>query len=172
MHVSGSPEARTAGRLRVDVAVGPIARMFAAEDWREPNNAGGGAVFAGRVGEVVENVAAEPDPADPPAGLFNLDAHIHDIDAGHPVPYLDVTVDVVRLDGTGDDGDRPVFTGLPLVPVARPHKGTAGLHYGNNVALEARGSYRVRVQVAASALTGTDEPASLDFVLDFDAAGE
>lgn len=166
MHVSGSPEARTVVRLRVDVAVGPIARMFAAEDWQQPANAGGGAVFAGRAGEVVENVAAEPDPADTPAGLFNLDAHIYDTDTGHPVPYLDVAVDLTRVDGAA------VFTGLGLVPVARPRKGTAGLHYGNNVALDPRGSYRVRVHVAPSALTGTDQPASLDFGLDLGAAGE
>lgn len=109
MHVSGSPEARTVGRLRVDVAVGPIARMFAAEDWQRPANVGGGAA---------------------------------------------------------------VFTGLGLVPVARPRKGTTGLHYGNNVTLDPGGSYRVRVRLAPSALTGTDEPVSLEFGLDLGAAGE
>ncbi|MBD2764783.1 iron transporter [Kocuria sp. cx-455] len=170
MHVWGSPETRTFGRLRVDVAVGPIARMFDAEDWQQPANAGGGAVFAGRADEVVENIAAEPGPADPPADLFNLDAHIYDVDTGHPVPYLDVAVDVIRLDG--DDDDRPEFTGLGLVPVARPRKGTAGLHYGNNVALDPEGSYRVWVHIGASALTGTDEPSSLDFTLDLGAADE
>lgn len=165
MHVSGSPEAMTVGRLRVDVAVGPIARMFAAEDWRLPDNAGGGAVFDGRAGEVVEDVAGEPDPADPPTGRFNLDAHIHDAETGHPVPYLDVHVDVATADG-------PVFTGLPLVPVARPRKGTAGLHYGNNAALDPAKSYRVRVRIAPSPLTGTEESAELDFVLDFGDSGE
>lgn len=165
MHVSGSPQVRTAGRLRVDVAAGPVARMFAAEDWRLPDNAGGGAVFSGRASEVVENVASEADPTDPPAGLFNLDAHIHDAESGHPVPYLDVQVDVSAA-------HVPVFTGLPLVPVARLHKGTAGLHYGNNVQLDPSGSYRVRVRVVPSALTGTEEPVELDFTLDFGDAGE
>ena len=44
MHVWGSPETRTFGRLRVDVAVGPIARMFDAEDWQQPANAGGNGI--------------------------------------------------------------------------------------------------------------------------------
>jgi len=153
-----TPPTQTVGRLTVDVAAGPIARMFAAEAWRQPTNAGGGAVFAGRVGEVVENVDHEPDPDRPPAGLFNLDAHIHDAGSGHPVPYLNVQVTVSR-------DDEPVFTDLPLVPVARPHKGAAGLHYGNNVRLDENGGYRVVVRLDPSALTGTTETVELTFGL-------
>lgn len=160
MHVSGTPKERTVGRLRVDVAAGPVARMFAAEDWQRPENAGGGAVFAGRAGEVVENVDQEPDRAHPPDGLFNLDAHIYDSASGHPVPYLDVRVDVTRDGG-------PVLTDLPLVPVARPSTGASGLHYGNNVAMDPTGVYRVVVRVVAGALTGTD---AMEFTLDFDRA--
>ncbi|WP_162308174.1 iron transporter [Segeticoccus rhizosphaerae] len=159
--VLGDPAVREVGRLRVDVAAGPIARMFAAEEWQRPENAGGGAVFAGRVTKVVENVEVEPDPADRPLGLFNLDAHIHDTGSGYPVPYLRVRADVTR-DGA------PVLTGLPLLPVARPSKGAAGLHYGNNVALDPHGVYQVMVQLAPSALTGTERPALLEFALDFD----
>ncbi|MGH3502784.1 MAG: iron transporter [Nocardioidaceae bacterium] len=161
MKVRGVPSQRTIGHLKVDVAVGPIARMFEAATWLLPENAGGGAVFAGRAGEVRENVPAEP--ADAPPGLFNLDAHVYDAETGHPVPYLDVHIDVAR-DGT------PVLSDLALVPVARPHKGTAGLHYGNNVALDPTGSYQVEVRIAAGALTGTETTERLGFVLDFDDA--
>ena len=110
MHVQGVPSELTAGRLRVDVAVGPIARMFAAEAWQRPENQGGGAVFAGRAGEVRENVDREPAADASPAGVFNFDAHVYDIESGHPVPYLDVHADV-RRDGA------PVLTNLALVPV-------------------------------------------------------
>ena len=72
------PGEQRAGRLTVTVSVGPVARMFAAPRWRDPHNAGGGAVFAGREEAIRENVAHEPDPADHPAGLVNLDVHIHD----------------------------------------------------------------------------------------------
>jgi hypothetical protein len=160
--LAGSPSERRLGRLRVDVGVGPIARMFPAPAWREPANATGGAVFAGRAGEVIENVAAEPQPDRAPAGLFNLDAHIHDADSGHPVPYLTVRATVRRNDGAVLD--------VPLVPVARPHKGVSGLHYGNNVALEPSGRYRVAVTVEPGPLTGTETALTLDFDLDFDPA--
>jgi hypothetical protein len=158
------PAERAVGRLRVDVAVGPIARMSAAEDWLRAENAGGGAVFAGRAGEVIENVDREPGPDGGPAGLFNLDAHIHDVASGHPVPYLQVTATVRR-------GGDSVLSAVPLVPVARPHKGVAGLHYGNNVALDPAGAYQVTVRIEPSALTGTDAVQELEFGIDFDAAG-
>lgn len=161
MHVSGRPSERVIGRLRVDVAVGPIARMFPAEDWQREQNAGGGAVFAGRADEVVENVDHEPGQDAGPTGLFNLDAHIHDVDSGHPVPYLEVSVSV-------NHEGHSVLAGLPLVPVARPHKGVAGLHYGNNVALEPAGAYEVLLSLAPTALTGTDREETLGFVIDFD----
>ena len=77
----GVPGEQQVGRLRVSVSLGPIARMFAAAKWRDPDNAGGGAVFAGREAAVRENVAREPDPANSPRGLFNLDVHIHDVEA-------------------------------------------------------------------------------------------
>ena len=161
MHVKGIPAERVIGRVRLDVGLGPIARMFADEAWQEPDNHGGGAVFAGRSGEVIENVDHEPDPRESPVGVFNLDAHIHDAESGHPVPYLDVRVDVYR-------GGVPVLQEVPLLPVARPYKGTAGLHYGNNVALEPTGIYQVLVRLAPSALTGTDALSVLDFTLDFE----
>ena len=160
MHVQATPTERVIGRVRLNVAIGPIARLFAAEAWRESDNHGGGGVFAGRVGEVVENVEREPDPSHPPVGLFNLDAHAHDVDSGHPVPYLDVRACVSR-DGV------PVLPEVPLLPVARPHKGVAGLHYGNNVRLAPSGTYRVLVRLAPSALTGTDAGNEVEFILDF-----
>ena len=67
----------------------------------------------------------------------------------------------VSRDGTA------VFAGLEMVPVARPHKGVAGLHYGNNVALES-GSYQVVVIIAASPLTGTDGARRCVFSFDLD----
>lgn len=160
MHVAGMPAERMVGRLRVDVAVGPIARMFAPEDWQRAENAEGGAVFAGRAGEVLENVDREPGPGGGPAGLFNLDAHIRDVASGHPVPYLRVTATVRR-------GSDSVLTAVPLVPVARPHKGVAGLHYGNNVALDPTGAYQVTVRIAPSPLIGIEPVPELEFGLDF-----
>lgn len=161
MHVTASPPFQTIGNLKVDVAAGPIARMFAAEAWLEPANAGGGAVFSGRAGEVIENIVREAGQDASPEGLFNLDAHIYDTASGHPVPYLDVRADLQR-------GDHRVFTGIPLVPVARPWKRVAGLHYGNNVAIEPTGTYRVVVHISAGALTGTVSVSDLAFTLDFD----
>jgi hypothetical protein len=160
MHVQATSTERVIGRVRVNVAIGPIARMFAAETWQEPGNRSGGAVFADRSSELVENVDLEPDPSDLPSGLFNLDAHIYDVDSGHPVPYLDVRVDVSR-DGVS------VLREVPLLPVARPHKGVAGLHYGNNVALVPSGQYQVLLRLAPSALTGTEVTSVLEFTLDF-----
>jgi hypothetical protein len=119
-----------------------------------------GPVFAGREAAVRENVAREPDPANFPRGLFNLDVHIHDVDSGHPVPCLDVRSNVGR-------NGAAVLTGLEMVPVARPAKGVAGLQYGNNVALEEAGRYRVVVTIAPSPLTGTDGDASCEFTTDF-----
>lgn len=162
MHVAGMPAERIVGRLRVDVAVGPIARMFPAEDWQRAENARGGAVFAERAGEVLENVDREPGPGGP-TGLFNLDAHIHDVGSGHPVPYLRVTATVRR-------GGDPMLTEVPLVPVARPHKGLAGLHYGNNVALDPSGVYQVTVWIAPSPLIGAESFPELEFSLDFEEA--
>ena len=43
---------------RADVAAGPVAWMFGAERWQAPENASGGAVFAGRANEVQPDVAA------------------------------------------------------------------------------------------------------------------
>lgn len=120
-----TPDEQRVGRLRVAVSLGPIARMFAAAKWSDPDNAGGGAIFAGSEAAVAQNVVREPDPAGPPPGLFNLDVRIHDVNSGHPVPYLDVRADLSR------NGDA-VPTGFEMVPVARPTKGAAGLHYGNN----------------------------------------
>lgn len=60
------PGQQQVGRLRVAMSLGPIARMFRAAQWYDPDNAGGGAVFAGREAAVVENVAREPDQANPP----------------------------------------------------------------------------------------------------------
>ena len=91
--------------------------------------------------------------------MFNLDAHIHDADTGHPVPYVDVHVTVAR------DGES-VFTDVALVPVARPHKGTAGRHYGNNVRLDEDGGYRVVVRLEPSPLTATTDVLEMDFTLD------
>lgn len=161
MGVTVTPTEQRVGRLRVDVALGGIARMFPADDWRQTENTGGGAVFAGRANEVVENVARESDAERAPTGLFNLDAHVRDLDSGHPVPYLDVRVDVSR-DGVD------VLKDVPLVPVARPHKGTAGLHYGNNVALEPEGLYDIVVRLAPGPLTGTDTDELAQFTVDFD----
>lgn len=148
MHVQAIPTKRVIGRVRLNVAIGPIARMFAAEAWREPDNHSGGGGFAGRLGEEVENVERETDPSTPLSGLFNLDAHIHDVDSGHPVPYLDVRAAVSQ-------DQVPILPEVPLLPVARPHKGVAGLHHGNNVAF------------APSALTGTDAGSVVEFTLDF-----
>ena len=108
---------------------------------------------------VGDNVDRKPDPGHPPAGLFNLDAHIHDADTGHPVPYVDVHVTVAR------DGES-VFTDVALVPVARPHRGTAGRHYGNNVRLDEDGGYRVVVRLEPSPLTGTTDVLEMDCTLD------
>lgn len=154
-----TPRTRTAGRVSVDVGAGPIARMFPADAWREVGNTAGGAVFDGRCGEVVASFDEESDREHPPAGLFNLDAHIHDTETGHPVPYRDVHV---TLTHGGDE----VFSSLPLVPVARPYKGTAGLHYGNNVLLYESGGYRVVVQLEPSPLTGITQAVELWFVLE------
>ncbi|HYB39077.1 MAG TPA: iron transporter [Mycobacterium sp.] len=44
----------------------------------------------------------------------------------------------------------------------------AGLHYGDNVAFEEAGRYRVVVTIAASPLTGTDGDERCEFVLDFE----
>lgn len=162
MKLAAIPAEHRLGRLRVDAGVGPIARMFPAESWRGPENTDGGAVFARRVGEVRENVAAEPGTDEAPADLFNLDAHIHDATSGHPVPYLTVRA-VVRRGGQ-------VILDVPLVPVARPYKGAAGLHYGNNVRLTPSGRYRVAVTIEPGPLTGTRTAETLDFDLDFDTA--
>lgn len=113
MHVTGSPPQRVVGRARVDVAAEPIARMFPAEHWRQPADAGGGPVFGGRAGEVIDNL------------------------------------DTVTRAGV------PGFTDLALVPVARSHHGVAGLH-------------QVRVRLGASALTGSGQPATLEFTVEFD----
>ncbi|MGH7733275.1 MAG: iron transporter [Gemmatimonadales bacterium] len=129
------------------MALGPVARMFPAEDWQREDNTRGGAVFAGRAGQVAVNVEREPAEGEAPAGQFNLDSHIRDAETGHPVPYLDVKVTVTR------DGEA-VYEDLPLVPVARPHKGVAGFHYGNNVALDPAGSYQVALSIAAGPLAG------------------
>lgn len=155
------PGEQRMGRLTVSVSAGRAARMFAAANWREPHNAGGGAVFAGREDAIAENLPSEPDPADPPSGRINLDVHIHDVDSGHPVPYLDVRSEVSRNGAV-------VFADLEMVPVARPRKGVAGLHYGNNIALDAPGSYQVVVTIAASPLTGTEGDQRCAFSLDLD----
>jgi len=69
-------------------------------------------------GAVRKNVAREPDPANFPRGLFNLDVHIHDVDSGHPVPYLDVRADVSR-------NGAAVLTGLEMVLAPQGGGGTA-----------------------------------------------
>lgn len=168
MEAKVTPVEQTVGRLCVDIALGRIARMYAAEDWQQSQNAGGGAVFAGRAGEVLENVDSEPAPEVATPGLFNLDAHVHDLDSGHPVPYLDAHVDVTKAGAE-------ILKDVPLVPVARAHKGTAGLHYGNNVALDAIGTYDVVLRLAPSPLTGTEQVEALNFTVTFDpedAAGQ
>lgn len=157
---TADPAERQAGRIRFDVSLGPIARMFPASDWQAPQNTGGGAVFADRADEIVENVPREPEPGAAPAGTFNLDTHIHDQATGHPVPYLDVHADVAREDGTA------VIDDLPLVPVARPHKGVAGLHYGNNISLDPTGRYRITIRIAAHPLIAND-PITGDFTITF-----
>jgi hypothetical protein len=93
VRLRATPGEQRVGRLRVAVSVGPIARMFAAGKWRDPDNSGGGAVFE-----------------------------------------------------------------------------VADLHYGNNVALEDAGRYRVLITIAASPLTGTDGAERCEFTFDFDAA--
>jgi DNA-binding HxlR family transcriptional regulator len=157
--VRAVPGEQQVGRFRVAVSVVPIARMFAASQWRDPNNAGGGAVFAGR--QRAGWLVRQPDPANPQRGLFNLDVHIHDVDSGRPVPYLDVHTDVSR-NGTA------VLTGLEMVPVAPRAKGVAGLYYGSNVALEETGRHRVGVTIAAPPLTGTHDDEHCEFTVDFD----
>jgi hypothetical protein len=115
--VRAVPGEQQVGRLRVAVSLGPLARMFAAAQWRDPDNTGGGAVFAGREGRFARTWR-EPDPANFPRGLFNLDVHIHDVDSGHPVPYLDVRADVSR-------NGAAVLTGLEMVLAPQGGGGTA-----------------------------------------------
>ncbi len=80
---------------------------------------------------------------------------------GNPVPYLDVRSDVSH-------NSAAVYAGVEMVSAARPHKGAAGLHYGNNIALDASGSYQVVAIIAASPLTGTDRDQRCAFRLDLD----
>lgn len=163
MHVKGTPAERRIGRVRVDVGLGPIGRMFDAHNWQAPENAGGAAVFAGRATEVIENI--ERETGVDPEGFFNLDAHVYDVDSGHPVPYLEVSATVTR-NGVA------VLSDVPLVPVARTSKGVAGLHYGNNVALEPTGTYHVAVRIAPGPISGTDLEEQLDYDLDFASTAE
>lgn len=110
------PQSRRVGRVEVELSPGPIARMFPAEEWEQDENSVGGAVFAGRTGEVMLNLAQDGEGVAKPHDQFNLDAKIHDPELKHPVPYLDVRVDVER------DGET-VLRDVSLVPVARPQRG-------------------------------------------------
>lgn len=156
-----TPSTQRIGRVEVELSLGSIARMFAAEEWEQPDNAVGGAVFAGRVHEVLLNLPRDTGDVAGPADQFNLDAKICDPERHHPVPYLDVRAEVSR------DG-QAVLTDIPLVPVARPQRGVDGFHYGNNVRLAPSGRYDVVVRIAAGPLVGADPLPAARFSVAFE----
>jgi hypothetical protein len=71
---------------------------------------------------------SQPAPADElQSTMRHLNMQVRANDGGYPVPYLNVSMDIL-LDG------RPVITGLSVVPMTAPDSATPQLlYYGNNV---------------------------------------
>jgi Fe2+ transport protein len=101
---------------------------------------------------------SQPAPADVPQTVMrHLNLQILANDGGYPVPYLNVSVDIL-LDG------RPDITGLSVVPMTAPDSATPELlYYGNNVKLTHRGSYQFFVRMQPTSVLGKVPPPTAEF---------
>jgi hypothetical protein len=101
---------------------------------------------------------SQPAPVDEAQSTMrHLNMQIRANDGGYPVPYLNVSMDIL-LDG------RPVINGISVIPMTAPDSATPQLlYYGNNVKLTQRGTYQFFVRMQPSSVLGKDPPPTAEF---------
>ena len=104
--------------------------------------------------------AAQGPPPDPKDGqgdyIRHVDIQVKDNNTGQIVPYLAVTMDVLR-DGRPIQYDQAL---LPQMPVGgQPDQ----MHYGNNVAFPGKGRYQLFVRMPSNPQLGDNTPPYAQF---------
>jgi hypothetical protein len=102
--------------------------------------------------------ASQPVPPDDANSMTrHVNLQVRSNDGGYPVPYLNVSLDIL-LDG------RPAMTGLAVVPMTDPDSATPQLlYYGNNLKLARRGTYQFFVRMQPTSVLGKDPPPTAEF---------
>lgn len=154
------------GNLILTIEVGAARRMFAegspqsapTPQGQNPQGQGGPAqqemVLGGQMMHVSNNLdAAQAPPPDPKESTGDFIRHaavqVKDKDTGQVVPYLAVTMDILK------DG-RPVEDDIGLVPMVPVGGGPDQLHYGNNVAFPGKGRYQLFVRMPGNPMLGNN----------------
>ena len=152
------------GNLILTIEVGAARRMFAegsvqgapTPQGQNPQGHGGPAqqemVLGGQMVHVSNNLdAAQAPPPDPKESTGDFVRHVavqvKDRNTGQVVPYLAVTMDILK------DG-RPVDDNIGLVPMVPVGGGPDQLHYGNNVAFPGKGRYQLFVRMPGNPMLG------------------
>ncbi len=104
--------------------------------------------------------SAQGPPPDPKDGqgdyIRHVDIQVKDKNTGQVVPYLAVTMDILR------DG-RPLQYDLGLVPEIQVGGTPDQMHYGNNVAFPGKGRYQLFVRMPSNPLLGNGAPPYAQF---------
>ncbi len=174
--VKVSSSQATVGNLAITLSVSPVRRMSPAgsasagptpqpQQSQGSQSQGGPAqqelVLGDEMLHVTKNLdAAQAPPPDPKDGqgdlVRHLDIQIKDKSTGQIIPYLSVTVDILR------DG-RPIRYDQVLVPAIPAGGQPDQLHYGNNVAFPGKGRYQLFVRMPGSAASGEGTPPYAQF---------
>ncbi|MBV8806285.1 MAG: iron transporter [Sinobacteraceae bacterium] len=164
-----SPSAAQTGSVTLSLSLEPARRMIAdntgVQDPPTPTNgndqqpAALTALTLDGLLKVTNNLdPSQPAPADEPQSIMrHMNLQIRATDGGYPVPYLNVSMDIL-LDG------RPVLNGISVVPMTAPDSATPQLlYYGNNVKFTQRGTYQFFVRMQPTSVLGTDPPPTAEF---------
>ena len=123
----------------------------------------GAAVVGGNMIKVTNNFdSSQNPPADSDKGemLRQVSIQIKDKTTGQIVPYLLVSMDVLR------DG-KPVLSDQGLVPLVPADGNVNQLRYGNNIRFPRKGNYQIFVRTQSSPLLGPDVPPIAQFNVSF-----
>ncbi len=171
-NVKVSPSDVTVGNLTITISVEQAHRMVPVGSspgapTAQPQGQGAAVaqdlVLGDQMLRVAKNLdAAQAAPPDPKDGqgdyIRHVKVQVKEKSTGQVVPYLDVTMDVLR------DG-RPVLYDVALVPMVPAGGKPDEVNYGNNVAFPGKGRYQLFVRMPGNPMLGGNNPPYAQFEL-------
>ena len=124
----------------------------------------GAAVVGGNMIRITNNFdPSQNPPSDTDKGqmLRHVAVQIKDKTTGQVVPYLLVSMDILR------DG-KPVLADQGLAPLVPSYGNVNQLRYGNNIQFPRKGNYQIFVRTQSSPLLGADVPPIAQFNVTFE----